>query len=261
MNKIDYLITGGCSFSQLQHADITWPIHLEKYLSPNVAIHTGKASAGNRTISRLVLLEIFKALEEGVDPRDMFVAVMWSGVNRHDVYTTDADFPHTEILRDPETHHYTPLMLNCDERNLYLLNAHWEDLSSKMYYENFYDELGSYIATLEHVLRVQWFLQSLGINYFMTEYSFDCIHQTQWHTVDGIPHNPPPNYSEHPDANILFSMVDWNQWLPVKNMSHWVESHKIPYSRPGDFHPSTEAHTRFTNEIIIPHMQNLGHVE
>lgn len=258
MNKIDYLITGGCSFSQLHTFDVAWPVHLEKRLSPSIAVHTGKGAAGNGVISRLVILEVIKALQKGIDPEKIMVAVMWSGVNRHEVYSTRNDFPHTPI-DGPEDYYHNPLRLNSSEKNIYIMNIGWEDYSSKLYYENFYDELGSIVLTLEHVLRVQWFLASAGIKYTMTEYSYDCLSKCFPVNYQESFHQP-NTFREHLDVDILWSMVDWARWLPVKSMSHWVDSNCIPYARPNNDHPSTEAHERFTQEVIVPHLQKQGYI-
>lgn len=256
-----YLVTGGCSFSQPENADITWPIHLEEYLKPERVLHGGRGCADNTTIARLAIYNVHQMLSSGVSPDQLLVGIMWSGAHRHSVYTTRPDFPHDcfggELVEArqpnglPTVYHMNPLFIACEERNQYLMQASFEDSSSRLYWERFYDPIGSQIMSLENVLRLQWYLKAHGIDYFMTEYGWYSIHD----------HRPPNDYTPkdtltHPDVSYLLEQIDHDQWLDIDCMSSWVDRNQIPYSRPPDPHPSTEAHQRLLQEIILPHLQS-----
>ncbi len=258
---IEYLVTGGCSFSQPDSGDVTWPIHLEKHLGPKMALHGGRGCADNTTIARLAIYNVHKLLRAGVDPEKILVGIMWSSIDRHSIYTTSDNFPHNifnvlcAIDRDPVTElptgcHTNPVYIASDQRNQYLMHASFDDPSSKLYFEHFYDTIGAQIVSLENVLRVQWFLKHHGIKYFMTEFSWHSIndHRPPWDTT-------PRETLTHPDVAYLQEQVDCECWLPVDNMTDWVEANGIPYSRPPDNHPSTEAHNRFLNEIMLPFLK------
>lgn len=261
--NIQYLVTGGCSFSQPCNADITWPIHLEEFLSPQYTLHSGRGCADNTTIARLLVYNIQQILNKGVDPADLLVGIMWSGVDRHSIYNTRTDFPHDSFSngpaqRDVDTglpvnYHTNPLFIASEECNQYLIHANFEDQSSKNYWQNFYDPIGSHILSLENVLRIQWFLKSLNISYFMTEHSWYSIHD----------HRPPWDMTprdtlSHPDVRYLIDLVDHEHWLPISHMTAWTEENNIPYTRPNDPHPSTHTHKQLVDQVILPHLQDTG---
>lgn len=242
------LVTGGCSFSQVPNSDVTWPAHLQEKLNFHNYKHTGLGAAGNGVISRLVIYSVIDLLDQGYQPEDILVGIMWSGRNRMDVYSTDPEFPHNEIpVTDTEHKNYqNPTWLKDEDRFQYLIHVWWDDPSSKLYFENFYDEIGAMMTTLEHVLRTQWFLQSKGIEYFMMEYDCDCITEGTEEILN------------KPDVKPLLDQIDFSCWPCDVNMNRWVRDQQIPYARPGDDHPSTEAHQRFVNEFVIPHLKDRG---
>jgi hypothetical protein len=82
---IKHLITGGCSFSTGK--DIHgWTGLLTQYLrnlnSDLTTDHTAEISQGQELIQKKVILSITEALDMGIDPKEIFVSVMWSGTNR-----------------------------------------------------------------------------------------------------------------------------------------------------------------------------------
>lgn len=249
-----YLITGGCSFSQLHNADVTWPVHLTDRILPDNTQHTGQGAADNTTISRKVIHRVSKLLSQGVDPGQILVGIMWSGVDRHSVYSTNKQLPHISIApsawEDGQHCFRNPLNIASEHRNHYIINPQWSDQTSTIYYKYFHDEIGSQMFTLENVLRTQWFLQSLGIDFFMTEYSWYSVHD----------HRPPENEQitilDHPDLKYLLDLIDHDCWLPISCMTDWVLTNQIPYSRPNDNHPSTLAHQQLVDQIIVPHLNS-----
>ncbi len=87
-----YLITGGCSFSH-QWVPVLRPgwIELLEYKLqaryPELqALHTGHNGQGQEMIQKKVSMTIIELLEQGVDPADILVVVMWSGTFRKSWY-------------------------------------------------------------------------------------------------------------------------------------------------------------------------------
>ena len=244
-------ISAGCSFSQVPNADKTWPAHVSDRVEFEKVVHTGLGAAGNGVISRLLIYSVLDALNEGYEAKDILVGVMWSGRERMNIYSRDPNFPHNKIpVTDTEHKNYqNPTWLRDDMPYQYLLNVSWEDRSSETYYKYFHDDAGSLLMTLEHVLRVQWFLESRGIDYFMLEYSRDCIREDTEELIAA------------PDLLPLYQQIDFTKWPCNVNMTHWVEQENIPYARPNDNHPSTDAHRQFVYTFIIPYLkkQNIVH--
>lgn len=89
-----YLITSGCSFShpwpQVEGCHVGWINLLENKLrekNPNlIALHTGHNGHGQEMIQKKVSLTIMELLSQGIDPKEIFVAVMWSGTFRKSWY-------------------------------------------------------------------------------------------------------------------------------------------------------------------------------
>jgi hypothetical protein len=237
-------ISGGCSFSQVPNADKTWPAHVAESLEFEKTVHTGIGAAGNTVISRLIIYAVLDALDQGYDPSDVLVGIMWSGRNRMDAYSTNPNFPHTSIpVTDHEHKNYqNPTWLRDQNRYQYLINVNWEDPTSVMYFEHFYDSVGGMLLTLESVLKTQWFLRAKGIDYFMLEYSHDCIREG---TDDLI---------AMPDLAPMYAEIDFSKWPCDTNMSQWVEYKQIPFSRPNDDHPSSDAHRQFVDEFVLPYI-------
>jgi hypothetical protein len=125
------------------------------------------------------------------------------------------------------------------------MNAHWNDRATLNYIKNYYDEVGAFLLSIEHMLRTQWFLKQYKIPYFMTEYSVDCLPRDI-------------NVSKHSDISYLLGMIDRTEWLSVDNMWQWAIDSGIPFARPPDPHPATEHHFLFTKDKIIPHLFSRG---
>ena len=237
------LITAGCSFSQVPNSDVTWPVHLRDFLQPSNVYFLGQGAAGNGIISRKVIYHTIQALKI-YKPEELLVGIMWSGRDRQEVYNTDPNFPHHDLQSSSEGYR-NPVRV-ADEYNFYLMNAHWDDDATSNYIKNYYDEIGAYLISLEHILRTQRFLKQHKIPYFMTEYSIDCLP-----TRD-------TRISNHSDISYLLDMIDTDEWIEVDNMWQYAVDSGIPFARPPDPHPSTEHHFKFTRDKIMVHLHKRG---
>jgi len=242
------LITAGCSFSQVPESDVTWPVHLSEYINCET-LYLGRGAAGNGIISRNVIYNTLQALKK-YKPEELLVCILWSGANRHEVYLSKhfgKDILDTTIIDYGEDHDElsNPTKI-VKHKNFYLVNAHWDDKLSQTFYKYFHDEIGSYIFTLEHILRVQWFLKLNKIKYFMSAYHFDVLPNDPFHL-------------QHSDINYLYNQIDFSEWLSVKNMYEYCSTTGLP-KKNRVRHPTTEMHKAFTNNIILPHLISKGYI-
>jgi hypothetical protein len=100
------------------------------------------------------------------------------------------------------------------------------------------------IQTLEHILRVQWFLKSHNIKYMMTTYMD--------HVFANI---------KNPECNYLYDMIDMSNFLPIKGEYEWCkEKSELPFPILGDSHPSTSQHHAFTLQVVIPFLKQKGYI-
>ena len=166
MRKI--LITSGCSFSECisTHVD-TWPRHLHRTLPGYEHKSYAMGSQGNGLISRGIIYGVIEALKTH-RPEDILVGVMWSGANRHDFRCHDInelcfvqDKIHNGWIENPTS------FVNDADKNWVILNVNWADdggnLEAETYYKMFHDQIGHSIYSIEHILRVQYFLQKYNI--------------------------------------------------------------------------------------------------
>ena len=262
--NIDLLIAAGCSFTEVQHpysdmgteipiADypdvyFTWPVHLMHHLKCKTD-YQGRGGAGNRIISTAAIHSTLEALK--THNRDnILVGIMWSGSYRHDVYYSEPLLDYHEVNNEYVMSMHNPTsIVGVNNRNYYKVMPYWDDELSKTYYKNTYDDRGSLIATLEHILRTQWFLKVNNVKYFMTSHH---------------PFAIPETHKNHPDVNYLWDAIDWDSFLPVKNEWDWLKENvdanldsRIGTSNP---HPTTEMNQRFTNEVIIPYLKERNYI-
>lgn len=238
------LITAGCSFSQVPNSDVTWPVHLRDSLQSETCMFLGQGAAGNGIISRKVIYQTKKMLQI-YKPSEILVGIMWSGRDRQEVYSRDKNFPHNSIGTGFEGYR-NPVRV-AEEYNFYLMNAHWNDPATTNYIKNYYDEVGAFIISIEHMLRTQWFLKQHKIPYFMCEYSTDCLPRDT-------------NIRNHSDINYLLDLIDMSYWIPIDNMWQYAVDSGLPFARPPDPHPSTEHHQKFVREKVMAYLFAKGYV-
>lgn len=243
MSKL--LITGGCSFSECisTHID-TWPRHLARSLPEYTHFSTAMSSQGNGLISRKVIYTVSQALKSA-RPEDILVGVMWSGINRHETYCsyylTEFDYNNSNWQKNP-----TRVVENSTD-NWYVFNHHWEVPMIKNYYKNYYDDVGAMISSVEHILRVQWFLKNNNINYFMSTYT-DEVFNTK--------------LINHIDVKHLYDMIDMDKFLPVSSEHTWCKNNSsFQFPNKDDPHPSTEQHGEFTQKVILPFLKEKSYID
>lgn len=239
------LVTGGCSFSEpISPWITTWPKHLENNLTVTSAHHTGLGCAGNGLISRSVIYKVTQLLKEN-NGKDILVGIMWSGPNRHEVFIDKEDITepiiHGMTVPDGNGAVFNPYnFMDTQDNNVWLLlHPHNNDDSiSRAYYKHLHNSEGSYINTLEHILRTQWFLQCNGIKYFMTTYTGEVLPE-KLSTLDSTKH--------------LYNQLDFQKFLPVQGEYEWCRDQSgLEFPIKNDQHPSTDQHLLFVEKVILP---------
>lgn len=258
--NIKCFISTGCSFTdvpipevqKLSYVDIeeykgralSWPVHVNNHLQA-VPQYRGKGASGNGIISRTTIYEVNEALKN-YNSDEILVGIMWSGAYRQELYYTEPEINFHKVDNGTDGSQ-NPATIG-GGYNYYKVLPYWEDELSKLYYKNIYDEVGSYLLTLENILRTQWYLQLKNIKYFMTTY-----HPSVF---------PKQELLEHQDIKYLYEMIDFNYFLPVKSEYEWCcdfQDEKTWYdvytSNP---HPNTLQHKAFADKVIIPFLKSKG---
>lgn len=246
MKKI--LISSGCSFT---FEEWNWQGHLSRKLNLDL-VNLGMSSQGNGLISRKLIYKVNKILETN-DPNDILVGIMWSGIDRHEYYSREnrdvSTWGHNEKYPlDGRVKNPTNVVDGL--YNWRILNYNWDNKESRIHYTTYHDLVSSMVYSLEHILRVQWYLEKNNITYFMTTYLDIFKDKT---------------LLNHPEINYLYKQIDFKKFLPVSGCHEWVKEH---YGATGGFnspdiygyigiHPTDFGHEKFTEEVIIPYIKDI----
>jgi len=230
--NIKVIVTSGCSFTK---GEKSWPNHLSLILNKDL-VNLGKMSAGNGYISRSTIYQILELLKI-YNNDQLLVGIMWSGASRHEIYKEKIDY---NKINQQGTENPISFI---DDEHWTILNHHWTDYYSRNYYSSFYDEIFSYVITLEHILRTQWFLDRKKIKYFMTTFAPSVL--------------PEKEKQDHPSLQHLYDMINWSRFLPVNSCIDWCIESNIPCEDDDNLslwarHPSDEQQKKFTENVIIP---------
>lgn len=239
------LITSGCSFSECISTWIdTWPRHLARALLGAKHISGAMGSQGNGLISRSIIHHVSRVLTT-TPPEDILVGIAWSGPDRYDFYG-DGDL-FTTLGPNKDGWMENPTRFNKGAHKKWvILNHNWTNSYAKQYYSTFHSNIGSMIYSLEHMLRVQWFLESKKVKYFMTTYTADVFSD---------------QCSTHADLKHLYELIDHNKFLPVEGIYEWCRDYSnLPFPNLGDKHPSTEQHKVFTDNVILPFLKEKEYI-
>jgi len=229
---ITHFVTSGCSFSERPG---NWHTLLHERLGRSIR-HSplGMSSQGNGLVSRRLIHYCQYLMDRGIAPDEIFVAVMWSGPDRHDYYTrSDPGF-------SGNTHGWSrnPVQfVDGGEGAWVIFNPLWTMHNCETWYRHFHDDVGAVISTLEHVLRTQWYLKNLGIRYVMSTYMNTVL---------------PDWCAEHPDTAHLWHMLDHGSFVPVSGMWEWCRDATDIEFRAGDYHPVPEHHKAFVEQVMWP---------
>lgn len=243
-SDIKLLITSGCSFSQVPNKAVTWPAHLANFLACDVQYH-GRGACGNGIISKTIVYNVNEALKT-YKPTELLVGIAWSGSNRHEYYSDNMRLQYQQLSTLP-MYCNPQWIIDPDDRNYYILHPQWNDDLSRMFFHTFYDEIDGKIKTIEHILRIQWFLKLHGIKYFMTEYAPDCL--------------PRGKLKDNTDIAALYSMIDFDNFLNIKDILTWSQFDSNQHREIIDGHPDTEHHRTLVNTVIIPHLKLKNYIK
>ena len=285
------LVTGGCSFTAY---DGCWPYWLKRELirfpnGKNVKlINTARGGIGNEIISRKVIFEVNKLILADVDPQDIFVGIMWSGANRMYMYSDDSlmlkeifnnNLPLDEKsfiqLKWGEQDHNPPKPDQWPKNDMHGRYFHATPASgdpehklfnnfAEKYYKWFHNNTMATARTYENVLRVQWYLQNLNINYVMQPY-------TPW--WDGGYRNKRliEKKTKLPNVQLeyLMNMIDWSkftdiscyQWVKDNSKLEWTAYDPIRgFARePGDGHPTSQQQEEYSSQYLWPLIKEKGY--
>lgn len=242
MENLKLLITTGDSISNFPSGpQITWPKQLSDRLNCKT-IYGGMAGASNALIARYTIQHVLEALKT-YKPEEILVGVMWGIQSVADIYNSNFSIPY-QSPENPTPNVRNPISV-LGKENFYIVHPFWNDEASTMWYDKFYDPVGSRIIALEHILRIQWFLERHNITYFMSESAMDSL-------IDN-------EYLSDPDIKIVYDQIDFSKFVnqeQKKTFHRWATFDSgFPPNVENDPHPPTEAHVLYVEQYIVPHLK------
>jgi hypothetical protein len=159
---------------------------------------------------------------------------MWSGFDRKSIFVNYQNVEKVnhgmtipgEFGESPGV--YNPYNWISDSESQGWLILGGDDRKSKVWFTELHHAVESQITTIEHILRVQWFLKLNKIKYFMTTY-----------TAEVLDNRLIKNYN----VKYLYDQIDFDCFLPIAGEYEWCRDFSnIPFPVKGDKHPSTEQH-------------------
>ena len=197
------LITGGCSFSDSWNLPDskylyrrTWVNYIKEKYNFKKYVHMGNPASGNELIAERIVYALQTLLDKGYLPDDLYVGVMWSGIERKELFVSTQETDKYSELDDSVRRegentlmmsHYSNVFSNTKGMRPGIVNVPngylksgglpykddwWKTKPQRDYfnlwYDNFYSVEKQFIDTLKSILLVQTFCERHNIKYFMS---------------------------------------------------------------------------------------------
>ena len=240
-----HLVTSGCSFSDSEYPDTTWPVHLQELLEDEYYFYNlGACAQGEDYISRSVICKVNQLLKDN-NSDDIFVIVAWSGLQRRAIL----------VNNDTTKMHYRfkDWKMGNLETMKGLSIGSWQDFDEE--YLKLLTEEQNIIISLEHMIRTQDFLRANNVDYKFFGFCnlFANLDETNFLTkgrgtrVD----------KKYPNTSYLFDIMDWNKWWfhnEFGGLGDWVNDNiKDGFEGGGKNtgHTLSNSQRLFTNEVVL----------
>jgi len=202
MNKNKILITSGCSFSDgcsFSSENLyrqTWPLYIQEKYDFKRYVHMGNPASGNELIAERVIYALQTLLDKGHSPNDLYLGVVWSGIERKELFVSVQETDKYSELDDSVKREGENTLIMSNRSNVFsntkgvrpgiennpngylksgglpYQEVWWRNKSQRDYfnlwYDNFYSVEKQFIDTLKSILLVQTFCERHNIKYFMS---------------------------------------------------------------------------------------------
>ena len=242
-----------------------WQHICKEKLNHNI-IDLTEEKIGNALISRRVIYKVNELIKTH-KPEDIVVGIMWTIPQIQERYVND-------IKNDRymgKTENSLTSVVD-DIKNWRTLN--FENISSsedcELFFKIIYNKLQSYVISVEHIIRTQWFLNRLGVRYFMTSHLdifYNEKNYLKMYDISKLTDYKRKSYSlnilSYNEINYLYDMIDKKTFLPIYSMLDWVQEN---YPNDGfddseKLKPNDFANQKFTTEVIIPFLKKTYNME
>jgi len=150
---------------------------------------------------------------------------MWSGTDRYEMVTTDANRGAYNWRDDFQWYAFSYQNPHDDQHDYYM--------------RHFHSTQQQYYRTLEHILRTQMFLDKKNIAYTMMLFKADVLHYDNFHSKN---------------EQMIHEQIDWSKFVFYKSDGGLWDFGKEKfndYYKDGDDHPPPIAHYYWAKEVIF----------
>lgn len=279
-----HLITSGCSFTDnlddYAGGPARWPHFLAQHGGMNL-YNRGQGSAGNDWISSSIIYQISTLLTEGVDPSEMLVIPMWSGIDRNSIFISETGTPRywdlhvTDMMSNPASYTDNPPNMYYnppgESRSGWLLGSascSFPNENIQQYKQllvtRYLNEEALMIRSLNNWLKVQWFCASKGVALYNLTYMNIWHYPGYGYTSGKLEEwelNRVPFFWETFPHNTkhLYNELDLSKWLFYGNnggMFEWCKREGLGFYS-DNVHPSIDSHKKFAEEWLWPRIQSV----
>lgn len=281
---IKKIITGGCSFSDPEFA---WDRQLKEYTSQNgyeiEFSFLGLGSQGNELIQKKVSLELSESLKN-YKASEIAVIVMWSGTERKSFYYNNPDEISKLVnfwnknnqnwgkqffdLKNSVGNDPKPFGPN-GGGNVYNPNEGWANFNflfnstglADLYFISTINNIHAVHVTLENIIFLQNLCKAHKIQFFQQfyrSYVFEDMFNNKDHQLNGYLY-------DFLDMSSIVSKIGLYEYLKsvdkkIEKKHRWnflfEPTLKHPYFLEDGVHPNREGHLKWTNEVLIPFLQD-----
>ena len=257
---IKHLITTGCSFSTFQK----WPSYLRT--KTNIPMYSlGQDSAGNDWIAKTAIYQAHKLLQSDVNPEEILIVVMWSGIDRKGLFisrkeNTDYDKFIAEDVACPVNFLNEPINIKAktNQQSGYILGSMSAYLGTGYARQHKVKWLSRFtleelaVESYEHFLRLQWFCKSHNIKLLNLTYG-DILHYPNSQFLE--PKKTGPLTKDiYESVRHLHDMIDFDQWAfydETAGQFEYTLNNKLLFDADGH-HPSLSANNYYVDNFLIP---------
>lgn len=265
---IEHLVTSGCSFSD-NFGTGRWPHFLANALSCKL-YNRGQGSAGNQWISSSAIYQTQLLLDRNIDPSNILVAVMWSGISRKDLFIDKAT-PNFEKLINFPYKQENPLNFINTEPNLKTYDNFTNTESGYLFgspvceYTNnkinkfkkelilkYFSNQSLAIESYENFLKLQWFCKANNIK---------LINQT-FQEIFNFPYvSGKLTKDVYKNVEHLYKMIDFNSWIfwnGTNGLFEYTKDNGLAFDSDGT-HPNSASHKYYVDNYLIKelHKKNI----
>lgn len=261
MNKNKILITGGCSFSDSCNSSESkylyrrsWVNYIKEKYDFKRYVHMGNPASGNELIAERVIYALQTLLDKGHSSNDLYLGVMWSGIERKELFVSAQETDKYSELDDSVRREGENTLIMSNRSNVFsntkgvrpgiennpngylksgglpYQEVWWRNKSQRDYfnlwYDNFYSVEKQFIDTLKSILLVQTFCERHNIKYFMS------VWQNIFNARNPQGDLPPKSYGDdcvesrlkpkfvdifNKSSRFLWNSIDFNKFIFYEN--------------------------------------------